>query len=112
MTPNPSPPTPLHLIQLLLPLYDNVGTPFPSRDYARIRDELTERFGGVTAYLQSPAEGLWRESPAQTVRDEIVIYEVMTAQLDRAWWEDYRRELTRRFRQELLIVRASRIELL
>lgn len=104
--------TSLHLIQLLLPLYDNIGTPFPQRDYARIRDELTERFGGVTAYLRAPAEGHWRETPQQTVRDEIVIYEVMTEELDRDWWSGYREELTRRFRQELLIVRSSRCELL
>jgi len=101
-----------HLIQILLPLYDNTATPFPPKDYARVRDELTEQFGGVTAYLRSPAEGLWRDTATHAVRDDIVIYEVMSEELDRAWWQTYREELTARFRQELLIIRTSRIELL
>jgi hypothetical protein len=101
-----------HLIQILLPLYANDGTPFPPQDYARVRDELTEHFGGVTAYLRSPAEGLWRDAATHAVRDEIVIYEVMSSELDRNWWRTYRQELTARFRQELLIVRAHAIELL
>jgi len=101
-----------YLIQILLPLYANDGTPFPLKDYARVRDELTERFGGVTAYLRSPAEGLWRDAATHAVRDDIVIYEVMSENLDRAWWRAYREELTARFRQELLIVRVSQIQLL
>jgi hypothetical protein len=47
-----------------------------------------------------------------TIRDEIVIYEVMTDSPDRAWWHSYREELTTRFRQEMLIVRVSEIQLL
>ncbi len=101
-----------HLIQILLPLYANDGTPFPPADYARVRDELTEQFGGITAYLRSPAEGLWRDTPTHAVRDDIVIYEVMSDDLDRAWWRTYREELTKRFRQEMLIVRVSHIQLL
>lgn len=102
----------MHLIQILLPLYDNDGIPFPQRQYLEVRDELTERFGGVTGYLRSPAEGLWRETPSTTVRDEIVIYEVMTGQLDREWWRSYREELAERYRQEMLVVRVSEINLL
>jgi hypothetical protein len=103
---------PMYLIQILLPLYDNSGKPFEQQDYSRVRDELTERFGGITAYLRSPAEGIWRETPSLTIRDEIVIYEVMTDSPDRAWWHSYREELTTRFRQEMLIVRVSEIQLL
>jgi hypothetical protein len=102
----------MYLIQILLPLYDNGGNPFPQRDYSRVRDELTERFGGITAYLRSPAEGLWRETPSQTIRDEIVIYEIMSETLEREWWQTYRAELARRFRQEMLIVRAMETQLL
>lgn len=102
----------MHLIQILLPLYDNSGEPFPQKEYVRLRDELTERFGGITAYLRSPAEGLWKETPTMTVRDDIVIYEVMTEQLDRDWWRVYREELAARFRQDLLIIRVSEVQLL
>lgn len=102
----------MHLVQILLPLYDNERKLFPQGEYERVRDELTERFGGLTSYVQSPAKGLWRETGSSTVHDDIVIYEVMTEQLDCDWWHDYRGELSVRFRQELLIVRASQIELL
>src|SRR5687768_4274806 len=39
----------MHLIQILLPVYDNDGKSFPASRYADVRRELTERFGGLTA---------------------------------------------------------------
>jgi len=102
----------MYLIQILLPLYGNDGVAFPQQEYAHVREELTERFGGITTYLRSPAEGSWRESPLLTVHDEIVIYEVMTESLDQGWWREYREGLARRYRQDSLIVRASQIQLL
>jgi hypothetical protein len=102
----------MHLVQILLPLYDNHGDPFPQHEYVQVRDELTERFGGITTFVRSPAEGLWKETPSTTVRDDIVIYEVMTERLDRGWWREYRDKLAIRFRQDMLIVRASEVELM
>ncbi|MEN9934688.1 MAG: hypothetical protein RLZZ387_1267 [Chloroflexota bacterium] len=102
----------MYLIQALLPLTDNDGRPFPRALYEQVRGELTERFGGLTAYLRSPAEGVWKESEGATVRDEIVIYEVMAEEVDRAWWKAYRAQLCARYRQEELVVRASPLELL
>ena len=102
----------MHLIQILLPLYDNEGNPFTQNEFLRVRDELSERFGGITTYMRSPARGLWKETKETTVQDDIVIYEVMTADLDRAWWGKYRKHLTASFRQALLIVRVSEVELL
>jgi hypothetical protein len=102
----------MHLIQILLPLYDNDGVPFPHELFLRVRDELSERFGGITTYMRSPARGLWKETRDTTVHDDIVIYEVMAAELERTWWREYRELLTAQFRQALLIVRASEVELL
>lgn len=102
----------MHLIQILLPLYDNEGKPFTQDEFLKVRDELSERFGGITTYMRSPARGLWKETKDTTVHDDIVIYEVMTETLDRAWWKRYRKQLTASFRQALLIVRASEVELL
>ena len=99
----------MYLVQLLLPLYDNDGHPFPATLYARLRAELTERFGGLTAYSRAPAEGVW-EDGGERERDDIVVYEVMVEQLDRAWWSKLRTELERRFSQEELIVRAHPAE--
>ena len=102
----------MHLIQLLLPLCDNDGHPFPQSMYLQVRDELTEHFGGITTYVRSPAEGLWKEGTSDAVRDEIVIYEVMAKELDCAWWKEFRKRLECHFKQESLIVRASMIDLL
>ena len=102
----------MYLIQILLPLYANDGRQFPQTEYIRVRDELTDAFGGLTTYVRSPAEGLWKESGSTTVYDDIVIYEVMTELLDRPWWHNYRAELAARFQQEVLIVRVSEVQLL
>jgi hypothetical protein len=40
----------MYLIQLLLPLYDNEKRPFTRLDFDSVRKDLTERFGGVTAF--------------------------------------------------------------
>ncbi len=102
----------MYLIQILLPLYDNEGNSFKQEDFLRVRDELSERFGGITTYIRSPAVGLWKETRETTVHDDIVIYEVMTPELDREWWKNYREQLTLSFRQALLIVRVSEVQLL
>ena len=100
----------MHLIQLLLPLYDNAGRATPASELRRVRDELTERFGGLTVHSRAPAEGLWEEShDGGRVRDDLVIYEVMVDQLDAQWWRAYRESLERRLRQEELVVRALEI---
>jgi hypothetical protein len=66
----------VHLVQLLLPLYDNAGAPFPRTQYERVTAELTGSFGGLTAYTRAPAEGLWSEQGEGTRRDDIVVYEM------------------------------------
>ena len=101
----------MHLVQILLPLADNEGRRFSGADYARVRGELAERFGGITAYSRAPAEGVWKDG-GETSRDDVVIFEVMAESLDRAWWRAYRTELETRFRQEAIIARALRIEML
>jgi hypothetical protein len=104
----------MYLVELILPVSDNQGAQFPRSHFDRVRDELVERFGGVTAFLRSPAEGVWKESPrgqeAAAVRDDVVIFEVMADALDRSWWHRYRLDLTARFAQDELVVRATLIE--
>jgi len=100
----------MHLVQILLPVYDNDGRPFPVSSYADVRRELTERFGGLTAYSRAPAEGLWRDEGGPPTRDDIVVDEVMTKELDRAWWARLRDRLAERFAQDELLIRAHEIE--
>jgi hypothetical protein len=102
----------MYLIQILLPLYDNSGIPFDAAEFRRVRDELAERFGGITTYVRSPALGVWKDTPETTIHDEIVIYEVMSDHLDRGWWRHYRETLAERYRQDWLVVRANAVELL
>lgn len=102
----------VHLVEILLPLFDNHGQALPKTLYQRVQAELMERFGGLTAYSRVPAEGYWRRASEDTHADEIVVYEVMTEHLDVAWWTDYRRELEARFRQKAVVVRALETRLL
>lgn len=100
----------MHLVQILLPLYDNEGRAFGAGDFDRVRNELAERFGGVTAFRRSPAEGLWKDEGGGVARDRVVVFEVMADALEREWWAGYRAELERRFRQEKIVVRATEFE--
>lgn len=101
----------MHLIQILLPTYDNEGKPFPHEIYGAIGDELVARFSGLTAYTRAPAEGFW-SSGTQTARDEIVVFEVMVRELDEIWWSQYRHGLEARLRQELVVIRTHPIRLI
>ena len=101
----------MHLVEILLPLNDNSGRPFAAEKYAAIRQHLTERFGGLTAFTRSPAQGT-TTGGGKTVHDDIVVFEVMTETLDVAWWRNYRRQLEREFRQNEIVVRASTVTLL
>jgi hypothetical protein len=100
-----------HLVQILLPIYDNHGSKFASDVYGQVRSELTERFGGLTAYTRAPAEGLWGNGE-EVKRDDIVVLEVMVPVLDREWWNDYRQQLEQLFRQDQIVVRAQAYEAL
>lgn len=95
-----------HIVQILLPLRDNAGESFPPALYEEIRRELTDRFGGMTAYVRAPAEGTFEAGSGQVLRDEIVIVEVMCDDLDEDFWRGYRVHLEELFAQEALVVRA------
>ena len=102
----------MFLVVFLLPTFDNDGTRISKHEFARVRRELTERFGGVTAFMQSPAVGLWADEHGEVRRDDLVSFEVMADTLDRDWWRNYREQLGRRFRQKEIVMRASSFELL
>jgi hypothetical protein len=93
----------MHLVQLLLPLVDERAV------FDEVMHELTERFGGVTAYTRAPASGRWKNPSAGTERDDIIVVEVMVQDLDKPWWDGYRRALEQRLGQKELVVRAHAI---
>jgi hypothetical protein len=98
------------LVQIILPVYDNDARLFAAGMFQQVRTELREKFGGLTAYTRAPAEGTWEDDKGRTRRDDVVIVEVMTEKLERAWWSNYATELARRFEQEELVVRAMHFE--
>lgn len=100
----------MHVVEILLPLRDNDGRRFGPELYGWVRETLVDRFGGLTAYSRSPAEGLWQQDEGDRSRDEIVIFEVMADRLNRGWWRSFRQELERRFRQDEIVVRARETE--
>jgi hypothetical protein len=89
----------MHFGEILLPLNDNSGRPFRTEKYAGVREHLTERFGGLTAFSRSPAQGTTSDG-GKTVHDEIIVFEVMAETLDASWWRGYRLQLEREFRQD------------
>jgi hypothetical protein len=95
------------IVEIFLPLHDNAGAPFASDLFAAVRSELAHRFGGVTAFMRSPAVGIWRDDEGVARRDEIVVFEVMIDAIDERWWSGYRAQLERTFRQEDVLIRAS-----
>ena len=98
----------MHLIEILLPVADNNGRRFEWTMFARIRDELTRHFGGVTAFTRAPAQGS-NAAGSTVVHDDIVVVEVMADTLDTKWWATYREWLERDFVQEEIVIRASTI---
>jgi len=98
------------LIQLLLPTTASVGTNGITPLF-ETRRELAETFSGVTAYIRSPATGLWTAPDGHTEADDVVMVEVVTETFDRRWWRAYATTLARRFRQDTIHVRALAVEM-
>ena len=97
-----------HLVQILLPLYDNTGVAFPSILFKDVQGRLAKQFHGLTAYSRVAAEGFWRTGDLMK-HDEIVVYEVMTRSFNLAWWKKFRKHLEKDFRQDSIVIRAQSI---
>jgi hypothetical protein len=96
------------LVQLLLP----AAAPADDERVARTRAELTEAFGGLTAYVRTPAHGVWTAPDGTREHDEMVMVEVVAAEFDRDWWRGYATTLADRFEQTVIHVRAMDVDLL
>jgi hypothetical protein len=102
-----------HLVQVLLPTQTRERSPVLPEQFARVRVELTEQFGGVTAYSRSPATGLWKRDDGDGIeRDQVIMIEVVVEVFDREWWTRYREQLETRFGQDLVHARVLPIELI
>ena len=101
----------MHQVQIFLPIKTPDGRPIPMAEFDRLADELTQAFGGLTAYVRSPADGRWRNA-GRTEHDDVVIFEVMTSTIERDWWRALRHRLEIALSQQHVLIRASPIELL
>jgi len=99
------------LIQVLLPVVRETHN-LQTDSLSRTRTELVERFGGATAYVQSPALGEWTGSEGDREQDRVILVEIVAPEFDRSWWRGYARQLATRFHQETIHIRALPIELL
>lgn len=98
----------MYLVTLLLPLNDNEGRAYPPGTFSSIRSELTERFGGLTAYTNAPAEGEWAADDGGA-HEDIVVIEVMAEALDRGFWQRLRQRLEAELCQKEILIRVSPI---
>jgi hypothetical protein len=100
----------MHLVQILLPRTQREGVAVMSSGFAETRAELVDAFDGVTAYLRSPAQGVWAAPDGRVEHDEMVMIEVLVDHFDRAWWRTYAATLAARFHQESIHIRALSVE--
>ncbi|WP_134090071.1 inorganic diphosphatase [Olivibacter sp. XZL3] len=103
---------PNKLIQLFLPLYDSNAKPFPEKYYLTLRQELTDRFGGVSIYMHSPVSGIWNDEKGRKEKDMLVVYEVMVDRIEVDFWTSYKKKLAKTFKQDELLIRQMEIGVL
>ena len=95
------------LIQLLLPTRAHGVSPEDlTESFAVTHRELAEQFEGLTAYVRSPAKGVWTAPDGHVEHDDVVMVEVVTDTFDRQWWRAYAATLATRFAQQSIHVRA------
>ena len=102
------------LIQMLLPTNGPTvaGAPDTMAALAETRRELADTFKGLTAYVRSPAKGLWTAPDGHAEQDDVVMVEVVTDNFDRRWWRAYATVLADRFRQDEIHIRGMQIQTL
>ena len=96
----------MELFQIVLPLYDNAGAQLPRALYSQTLSELTDAFGGATAFTRSPAEGFWEDPSGRVQRDDVIVVEVLVERGNATWWAEYKTRLAGRFEQETILIRA------
>lgn len=100
------------LLQITLPLFDNDGRPLARDLFTRTLTELTDTFGGATAFTRAPAEGFWEQPDGAVKKDDVIVIEVQSETLDEAWWAAYKATLETRFRQKTVLIRAIAMRLI
>jgi hypothetical protein len=98
----------MQVVEIFLPARFPDRTPVPAGQLELVRSELTELFGGVTAYSRSPAVGEWKHGQ-DVERDLMVIFEVMVNTIEKEWWSGFRDRLAATFRQQEILIRSHKV---
>jgi len=92
------------LYQLHLPLTYNSGCPIEEEKFDLTRRELVERFGGVTNTAPGfPLQGWWQAAET-VVRDDIVIWTVVTQGDENGFFRNYKEVLKQRLDQKEIFI--------
>ena len=97
-----------YLVQILLPKETGGGQPISRQWFETLLKELTEKFGGATSFLRAPGQGLW-QSDGTTEKNNIAVVEVMTDEVDQAFWRSLRGRLEEELSQDEIVIRAQEI---
>ena len=97
-------------LEIFLPVYDLKGIQFEYQAYDDVQNTLIHRYGGVTAFMRTPASGFWKNTLGQIEKDDVAIFEVMTEEIDRVWWQGFRKQLEHQFAQQEILIQATQIE--
>lgn len=106
------PSDPTYLVQLFLPLIDDNAKPYPSSHFESTKKELVKVFGGISVFGQLPVAGTWENGKGEQEKDKLIVFEVMTSVIDKAYWKALRKSLEKKFAQELVVIRSLSIGLL
>lgn len=96
----------MQLIQIFLPIYDNNKKLFPKHFFDNVRNQLKDQFGGVSFYRNATVEGLWKDETGKTNYDELIIAEVMIKAFNKDWWQHFKQDLEKTFKQDEILIRA------
>jgi inorganic pyrophosphatase len=100
------------LIQLFLPVESNDGKPFPKQYFDRVKESLIKKFNGVSMFVNSPVNGMWEDQDKDIQKDKLVVYEVMADMIELSYWEKYKKDLEKQFKQDVIVVRCLDVSLI
>ncbi len=99
------------LFEIFVPLHNQDGKSFPDSHFDKLRDLLLDKFGGVTVYHRSPVKGIWHGHNDSAEEDKLIIFEVMTVTAEKEFWNTLKSDLEKRFQQDEILIRVSRISM-
>ncbi len=99
----------------LLPSKFNNGRRVPAKLFRKIQDTLAKSFQGVTFQKNPQFKGLWlSQTQKKMILDDLMVYYVWTEHINegRAYFQKYKEELKRLFKQEELYIIEETIEVI